>query len=449
MKDFKNDLTEGSVTKKLVAFSIPFFLSNFIQALYSVIDILMVGWFSNTSGISGVTIGSQVTWLINCLISGITMGGTVLIAQYMGAKKEKDLKETISTMLTIFALAAIIITFIAFIFSVPVLRLINTPPEAFNQAKAFVHISISGTVFIFGYNMLSAILRGMGDSKNPLKFVTIACINNIVLDFIFLGIFKLGAGGAALATVISQALSMLLAIIYLRKNNFIFDFRLKSFKINKNKAKLLLKIGLPTSFQDTAVNLSFIFITAIVNGFGVSASAAVGIAGKFDSFAMLPASAMAMAIASMTAQNIGAKLYDRAKKILKTGIIIALSIALLFFIWIQVFPESVVRLFTNDISVIQAGKAYMLAFSYDFLMVSFVFCMDGFFNGCGHSNFSLFNGLISTLLLRVPLAYLLGKILLPGLFGVGLAAPLASFCSLILGIIYIKSGRWKKTRVEI
>lgn len=449
MTDFKNDLTKGSVTKKLIAFSIPFFLSNLIQALYSIIDMFIVAWFSNAGGISAVAIGGQITWLINCFVSGLTMGGTVLIAQYVGSKKDKDVKETIGTMLSLFAIAAVIVTILMLIVCVPILKLINTPVQAFSGAKSFVVISICGTFFIFGYNALSAILRGMGDSKNPLKFIAISCINNIVLDLILVGKFRLGPGGAAFGTVVSQALSMVLCIIYLRKHDFIFDFKLKSFKINPRKALLLFKIGLPSSMQDTAVNLSFTFITAIANGFGVAASAAFGIANKFDSFAMLPASAMAMAVASMTAQNIGAKLMDRAKKTLKMGIIIALSVAFIIFMWIQIFPESVMRMFTTDINVIREGASYMKPYSFDFLMVSVVFSMDGFCNGAGHSTFSLINGLFATILIRTPLAYILSKLMPADMFGVGLASPLASACSIIIGFIYIRSGRWKKSRIGI
>lgn len=444
MKNVKENLTDGNVTKKLIFFSLPFFLSNLIQAMYSVIDMLIVGWFSDPSGIAAVSIGGQVTWLVNSIISGITMGGTVLIAQYIGAKREKDLKETISTMFTVFMIAAVVLTIVMLLIAVPILKIMNTPTESLEQAKMFVHISISGTIFIFGYNAISAVLRGMGDSKRPLIFVSIACGTNIILDLILVAIFKMGPKGAALATVTSQGISMILSVNYIIKSS-IFSFKLNDIKIFKNKVKLLFKLGIPSSLQDTAVNTSFIFITTIVNGFGVNASAATGISGKFDSFTMLPASAMSMAIASMTAQNIGAGFYERAKETMRTGIKIAVSFAIVVFTFIQIFPSFVMRIFTNNMEVINSGSTYMRSFSFDFIMVSFVFCMDGFFNGCGHSKFSMINGLLSTLLIRVPLAYLLSKFF--GLSGVGAAAPLASVFSIILGVWYIRKNKWRKSAI--
>jgi putative efflux protein, MATE family len=448
MKDFTQNLTEGHVSKTLIAFSIPFLLSNLIQAFYSMADMLIVGWFSGSGGLTAVSIGGTVTWLINSLVSGITLGGTVLIGQFIGAKRDKDLHETISTMLTIAVIAAVILTFGMLLLVNPILNIINTPPEAFDQAKSYVSICIGGTFFIFGYNAISGIFRGMGDSKSPLIFVTIACVTNVVLDLILVGPLKMGAAGAAIATVFSQALSMILSIAFMYRNKFIFDFKLKSFKIYKSKAKLIFKIGLPASLQDTATSLSFVFMQAIINSFGVVAADAVGAAGRFNSFAMLPAGAMSMAIASITAQNIGAKLYDRAKETLKIGIKISLAFAVVVFLWAQLLPQTIMYIFTQKADVVAAGSIYIRAFSFDFIMVAFVFCINGFINGCGHTNFSMLNGILSTILVRVPLAYLLSRVLPSGLFGVGLAAPIATLFSILLGAWYIRTGKWKKSAIK-
>jgi putative MATE family efflux protein len=442
-RSFMKNLTEGNVTKKLIAFSLPFLMSNLIQSMYGITDMLIVGWFSDSSGISAVAIGAQVTWIINSLISGITTGGTIIIAQYVGAKRKKDVEETISTMFVVFMIAAVVLTFIMFFLASPILKFINTPMESLSQAKSFIYVSLGGTFFIFGYNAVSAVLRGLGDSKSPLLFVAVACSINVVLDLILVAGLRMGPKGAAFATVTSQGI-MVLAILYIHKKK-IFDFKAKNFKFHKRKAKMLFRIGIPSSLQDTAVNISFIFITAIVNEFGVKASAAVGIASKFDSFAMLPATAMAMAISSMAAQNVGAGLQDRAKETMKTGIKIAATFAVLVFIFVQAFPSFVMLLFTKDAAVINAGSIYMRAFSFDFIMVSFVFCMDGFFNGCGHTNFSMANGLLSTLLVRVPLAFMLSKLF--GLYGVGFAAPIASVFSIMWGLWYIKTNRWRKVKI--
>ena len=419
-----SNLTEGSIGRRLITFAIPYLIANFVQALYGAVDMAVVGWFANSAGISAVSVGSQVMQIVTSMVSGLTMGGTILIAQYFGAKLEKDTKETISTMLTMFAAAGVGFTAVMFLCAPWVLSLLQTPPEAFEQALSYVRIASCGILFIFGYNAISAMLRGLGDSKSPLLFISIACLTNIALDLLMVGGMGMGPAGAALATILSQAVSMCLAILYLTRRDFIFDFKLQSFRMYKDKALKLLKIGLPVSLQESMVSVSFLFIAAIVNSLGVITSAAVGIAGKFTNFAMLPATAFSGAISALTAQNMGAGQPD------------------------QLAPQSVLHIFKADPQVTAAGIAYMRTFSIDYLLVAFVFCMNGFFNGCGRTVFSMANGLFSTLMVRVPLAYFLSRYIPGSLSGIGLAAPLASSTSLIFGLIYLKMGRWKQFQVE-
>lgn len=437
-------LTEGHIFKNLLVFAIPFLIANFMQALYGAVDTAVVGWFSDSAGISAVSTGSQVMQIVNSLVSGLTMGGTILIAQYFGAKQEQDNIETISTMLTLFAISAVGFSIIMWIACPWILQALQTPAEAYEQAYQYVMIASGGILFIFGYNAISAILRGLGDSKSPLIFIGIACVSNIILDLLFVGPAGMGAAGASLATVISQAISVIIAVIYLKKRSFLFEFKLKNFHIYKHKALMLIKIGLPVSLQETMTNLSFLFIAAIVNSLGVVASAAVGIAGKFDAFAMLPASAFSGAIAAIAGQNIGAGKPERAKKSLNASMLLSVICGMIFFLWAQIFPESIMQIFKADMEVTASGVEYLRGFSFDFIMVSFIFCMNGFFNGCGKTTFSMANGLISTLLVRVPLAYIFSVSLSSSLFGVGLAAPLASLLSIILAVIYLQTGRWKK-----
>jgi putative MATE family efflux protein len=305
-----------------------------------------------------------------------------------------------------------------------------------------------GTIFIFGYNAISSVLRGMGDSKRPLYFVFIACLANVVLDLLFVGVFKTGAAGAAIATIISQALSVLLSAVYLHKNDFIFDFRLKSFKIHKDKLIMLFKIGLPSSVQNVVVSLSFIFITAMVNGFGVDASAAVGIVGKFNSLAILPTIAMSMSISSMSGQNIGAGYFDRALKTMWTGIRIISVFGICIFTLVQIFPGFVLSVFTDEQKVIEYGILYIRTFSFDYLILTVVFSINGLINGSGHTTFSLINSMLSSVLIRVPVSYIFGLTLNLGLLGIGMGAPVASFIALITGFIYLRSGRWKKPKLD-
>ena len=289
MSKFEVNLSEGSVLKKLIGFSLPFLLSSIIQSLYNVADMLIVGNFSGTAGLSGVNIGGQVTFILTNITIGFCIGGSVLIAQYIGAKKEEAMAKAVSTLITMLLIIAVCITVLMVALRVPVLKLIQTPAESFDESSKYLFVTVLGLVFIFGYNALAAILRGMGDSKRPLYFVTVACVTNVFLDLLFVAVFDMGAEGAAIATVISQALSMLLCIIYLKRKGFIFDFKPSSFKIDIPMLKLITRIGLPTAAQNGITSLSFLFITALVNVVGgVNSSAAVGVVAKINSFAILP-----------------------------------------------------------------------------------------------------------------------------------------------------------------
>lgn len=444
MAKFENNLVEGSVTKQLILFSLPILLSNLIQTLYSVADMIIVGQFAGAVSMSGVNIGSQVTFLITNMVFGLSVGATVLIGQYLGADDRNSIRKTIGTLFTSLFMLAIILTVAMLILQGPLLKLIRTPEESFSEASRYFFVTTLGNVFIFGYNALSAVMRGLGDSKNPLVFVGIACAVNIVLDLLFVAVFKWGATGAAVATVISQAVSMILCIIYLKTNNFIFDFSKEALKIDKKQLGMILKIGIPSSVQNVATSASFLFLTALVNTIGYEASAAVGAVGKLNGFAILPAVAMSNAISAMAAQNLGAGRIDRAKKTAGTGMLISIIISLVIFAFVSIFPELCMKIFTNEKNVIEKGAEYILAFRFDYLIVPFVFCFNGLFIGAGHTTVSLINGMISSILFRIPASYLFGMLMNLGLFGVGLGAPVASIASLIYGVLFYLSGRWKK-----
>jgi len=446
--NFAHDLTGGSVVKNLIKFSLPFLLSNFIQAMYSVSDMIIVSWFSGPASVSGVSNGGQVTVIVINFIVGLTMGGTVLIGQYYGAKRYGDIKKTTGTMFSVLIIMAVILTVVMIILCDPILRLIQVPPDAFSEARRFYTICMSGTVFIFGYNAVSAVLRGMGDSKRPLYFVSVACGLNIVLDLITVGVFKLGAAGAALSTVTAQAFSLVISVIYLVKNDFMFDFKPSSFRIDFQKVKLILAIGIPSSLQNTIVGISFLVMMALVNGYGTAASAAVGIVGKFNGFAILPGIAMSAAISSMSAQNIGAGLPDRARQTMITGFKIVYPICMLFFLLAFIFPKSVMYIFTTDPDVITQGVKYIKSFCFDYLVVPITFCMNGLFTGAGKTMFIMVNGISTSVLFRIPVALLFGKLLNFGLTGIGIAAPAASFCALISCSVYLILGHWKKSVIK-
>lgn len=427
----------------------PFIISNLIQTLYSVADMIIVGQFNGTVSMSGVNIGGQVTMIMTNLAVGLTAGATVLIAQSVGAEKTGKLRKIIGTLFSSLFIMALLMTVLMLLLHTQILQAIRTPQESFREAAEYLNITALGTIFIFGYNALSAIMRGMGDSRSPLIFITIACLTNIVLDILFVGGFGMGAIGAGIATVISQGLSMLLCIFYLIRKKFVFDFKLSSFRIDKQQLKAILKLGVPISVQNLISNLSFLFITTLVNGYGVTASAAVGAVGKYNGFAILPAIAMNAAISTMCAQNLGAGREDRAKKTWKTGLLISGAISYIIFFLTRLFPTEILGMYAKEEEMIQVGIPYLKAFSIDYLLVPFAFSMNGLFIGAGHTTYSLFSNILSGIIIRMPMAYLFSDALGMGLFGVGLAVPMATLTSIACNSWFYLSGRWRRQTIKL
>jgi putative MATE family efflux protein len=446
-RTIERNLTEGNVAEQLIKFALPFMLSNLIQSLYNVADMLIVGNYSGTAAISGVNIGGQVTLLLTNLIIGLTTGGTVIIGQYLGSGDRKSVKETISTLLTFLLVAGVASTIIMLVLSDSVLKLMQTPAESYQEARDYLDVTLLGTVFIFGYNAFSAILRAFGDSRRPLIFVSIACTINVALDLLLVGAFGMAAKGAAIATVISQAISMILCIITLIRSDFVFDFKLRSFKFIKERFTMIMKVGIPISIQNVIINFSFLVLTTIANSMGVNASAAVGIVGKYNGFAILPAIAVGSSVSAMVAQNMGAGAIERAKKTFYTGFALAFSITFVVFIITQIFPHQILSVFDDDPDTIAAGVDYIRTFSFDYLIVPATFCLNGLVTGAGHTLVSSVCGILSSIGFRVPIAILFGSVMQKGLWGLGLAAPIASVASGLILLFFCITGRWKKNTV--
>jgi putative MATE family efflux protein len=444
----EKNLTEGNVVRLLFQFAMPFLLSNLIQTLYNVTDMLIVGNYMGAVGISGVNIGGQVTFIITNIVVGLSVGGTVVVAQYLGSGDREKMNETIKTLITFLLVMAVIVTVVMMLAADVILHLINTPEESYKQARDYLDITLAGTIFIFGYNAFAAILRGLGDSKRPLVFVAIACIVNVFLDLLFVGPFGMESMGAALATIISQAISMIACIVYLKRIGFGFEFKLNSFGFHKERFLMLLKVGVPVSIQNVITNFSFLVLTTIANGMGVYASAALGVVGKYNGFAILPAIAISSAISAMAAQNIGAGLIDRAKKTFYTGLILAYSISLAVFTITRLFPEQILKLFDDEPGMIAAGVEYIQTFSFDYLIVPAVFCLNGLIVGAGHSIIAAVGGIMTSIGFRVPLAILFGVVLDMGMWGLGLAGPLAATGSAIILFTYYLTGKWKTTAIK-
>lgn len=435
----ENNLTEGTVWKTLLSFAVPFLIANILQSLYGAVDLFVIGKYCDAASVAAVSTGTQVTQIITSLAAGLTLGGTILIGEAMGKRKYEAVKQTIGTTLTVFLIAAVFLTVVMLAWERRILALLHTPAEAFELTARYVSVCLAGNVFICGYNAISAILRGCGDSARPMVFVGISCILNILLDFGFVKYGGLGVEGTALATVISQAVSMLIAILYLKKKNFIFDFAPSSFRPVWKIVKKLAKVGIPISFQEMMVRVSFLYLAAVMNRCGVYAASVVGISGKYDVFAMLSATSMANALAAMTAQNMGAGKPERAKKALWYGLSFALFAAFLFWIWAQLNPQSMIRVFSDDENVIAAGVPFFKSCSYDYLMVAIVFCLNGYLNGRQKTIWTMISCSAGALALRIPMVYLFGKYFADDLGKLGMIAPAVSgimACYTLAYVIY-------------
>ena len=433
----KTNLTDGSIVKTLFLFAIPFLIANILQSLYGAVDLFVVGKYCSSESVAAVSTGTQVTQIITSLVSGLTLGSTILIGKYMGQKNLVRVRQTIGTTLSVFALTAVLLTVDMIAFRDPLLNLLQTPKESFDLTAQYVTICSLGNIFICGYNAISALLRGYGDSTRPMIFVGIACFLNIVLDIVFVKYGHMGVSGKALATVLSQAFSMILSIIYLKKSHFLFDFKPSSFRITGTVAKELAFVGIPISFQEMMVRISFLYLMTVMNKCGVFAASVVGISSKYDVFAMLSATSMANALAAITAQNIGAGKPERARKSLWYGMSFALFVSFLFWIWAQFNPASMIRVFSSDENIIAAGIPFFRSCSYDYILVAIVFCLNGYLNGRQKTVWTMISCSAGALLLRIPMVYFFGKYFSSDLGMLGNIAPIVSGIMALYTLIYV------------
>lgn len=448
MAKFESDLTKGNVWKQLVIFAIPFFVSNLIQSVYSVADMMIVSRFGGMNSVAGVNVSGQIMLIVMNVAGGIATGGTVMVGQFLGAGLRDKIKESISTIFITLLTFAAFLTIVIQLFKNPILDALNTPSEAYQEAYYYLLICAAGIIFIFGYNALSSVMIGMGDGKTPLKFVSIACVANIVLDLLFVGAFHWGAAGAAAATVIAQAFSVIACVVYLTRQKFIFDFRLSSFTFHQDLFQTLMKVGVPNCFWQITTDFSFLILTALINSVGgVAANAAAGMVGKFNGFALLPQIAISTSVGAMISQNMGAGNIKRVKKATYYGMILCAGVSVVIFLVARLFPTQIFGLFGAEAEVVDKGLIYMNAFSFEYVFLPFVVSLNAVFIGTGNGWVILISDIIAAFLIRIPLAYYLGTAADLGLFGIGCAVPAATLVtSLVLSGFYL-SGCWKKSMI--
>lgn len=435
----KSTFVSGSIFRSMLLFAGPYMLGILVQNLYGAVDLFVVGHFATTADVSAVTIGSQLMSMVTQLIIGFSTGITILIGRYYGAKEPDGLSRTTGTSILLFGSAGIILTILVLLLHNPLVTVMQTPAEAVEATQQYLWVCGLGVIFITGYNVVSNILIGLGNSKTPFLFIVIACIINIVLDVVLVNYVHLGAMGAAIATTIAQAGSFLFSLLYLRIKGLGFPLSKKHIRVDKEIVGQIGRIGGPVAIQNVMIGASFLFITAIINQMGLIASAAVGVVEKLITFLFVPAQAMGTAVSTATAQNIGAKQYPRARKSMWYGVMIALIPSILITVFCQFGGEWLTSILSGDAQVIRLAAEYLRSYIFDIIMVSFVFSMNGYFNGCGKSWFSLIHSLLTTFLVRVPVALLLSRLANTSLFLIGWAAPLSTLVSLFFCIWYL----WK------
>lgn len=431
-------LTKGNIWQVLLRFSIPFLLANLLQALYGAVDLMVIGAYCSAESIAAVSTGTQITQIITSLISGLTLGGTILVAKYTGKQNNEKVARTISTTIVCFAIISVILTIFMMVSLPYILTLLQVPSVSRNFAYQYVMICCAGIFFICEYNALCSILRGYGDSMSPFIFAGIACICNIIGDIYTVGYLHMGVCGSAISTIISQGVSMIIAYAYLRRKQWPFGIRLSSLRMDIATCKELIYVGVPVSFQECMVRISFLYLTAITNGFGIYAASAVGIAGKFDIFAMLPATSISAALTAITAQNMAANQPKRAIHFVRKGMMISFACALMFFLWAQMSPETMIAMFSKDAQVTSYGVPFIRTCSIDYLAVSILFNLNAYLNGCEKTMFTMINCCAGALLIRTPLLYLLSSSHVNVLAYYGFVSPLSSIIMMLVIVLYLK-----------
>ena len=452
MNKEKSDFTQGSILKKLIPFMIPILGALVLQAAYGAVDLLVVGRFGSTAGLSAVSTGSQILNLVTFVITQLAMGITVLIARYIGEKSTGQIGQLLGGAVTVFAIVSAVLFVVMVFFAKPLAVLMQAPQEAISLTTVYVRICGGGIFFIVAYNVLAAIFRGLGDSRSPLIFVAVACVVNIIGDLILVAGFHLDAAGAAIATVAAQAVSVVLAIVLLKKKDLKFGIQKKDFRIN-GQCKRFLKVGLPLALQEFLTQMSFLALCAFVNKLGLEASSGYGVACKIVNFAMLVPSSLMQSMASFVSQNVGAGKPDRAKKSMFTGMGLGAIVGVVVFICVWCFGDVLTSVFTTDTAVIQKGTEYLRGFAPETIVTAVLFSMVGFFNGYEKTVWVMIQGLVQTLLVRLPLAYVMSIQPHASLTKIGLAAPVATCFGIVLNVIFYliftRKMEWERKNKEL
>ena len=444
----ERNLTTGSVAKNLILFSLPYLLSYFLQTLYGMADLFIIGQYEGVASTTAVSVGSQVMHMLTVMIVGLAMGTTVSIGQAVGAGDKRKTSHFIGNTVTLFMAVSVTLTIVLLLLVDPIVSVMSTPAQAVEGTAAYLTVCFIGIPFITAYNIISSVFRGMGDSKTPMYFIAIACVVNIALDYLFMGAMHFGPTGAALGTTLSQAISVIVAFAFIRKKRSITIER-SDLKPSRASMGKLLSIGVPVAMQDGLIQIAFIIITVIANRRGLNDAAAVGIVEKIMSFLFLVPSSMLSAVSALGAQNIGANKHERAIKTLRYAIIITVSFGLVVAVSTQFVADQIVALFTDDVKAIRLGGQYFRGYIWDCMFAGIHFSFSGYFCAIGKSGLSFLHNILAVTLVRVPGAYLTSKLFPATLFPMGLATAGGSLLSVAVCLIAFAILRHKAAAAEV
>ena len=440
------DLTKDPIGKALIKFSIPIVLGFMLQSVYGIVDLFVVGHFGGTYALAGVNMGSQIMDFVLGIATGLLTGGRIVIAQYTGSGKDKEAKETILAMFLFIVLLSLTITILMIGLCTPVLKVMQTPVESYQEARNYYLVCATGILFIFGYNTVSAVLNGFGDSRTPLYFVIVSTVINVILDLTFVGICHMGAFGAGLATVIAQGISFLLGMIYLKKAGYLPPLHEMNLRIDRKIIKNFLKIGIPSSYQNAILTISLVVVIAVANTIDVYAAAAVGVCAKLNVIFILPNIAMNSAQTVMVGQNMGAGRMDRVTDTCKIALALTATYSLLVLGLWWFFGGNLLGFFTAEPRTIALGTTYLRAHCFDYLLVMPVaYCLGGLFAGTGHTGVIAVANTVGAVVSRIPLCILLATVAGLGVYGIGLAFPISTTVTVIVYLIPFFRGVWKES----
>lgn len=443
----EHSLLTGSVPKKLASFAFPLLSANLLQSFYNVVDMLVVGQIVGDTGLAAIGNASKLCYIINSICIGMTMGGAVLIAQYKGADDKRGQAESFQMLALLSLVSSLLVTVVSLATYQPLFKMVNVPVDAYPEACNYMKIFCCGTVFVFGYNAVCSVLKGLGDSKSPLYFVGVATIINIILDIVLVGPLGIGTAGAAYATITAQGISFVISLFYLKRHRIFLSMEdHRKFTLQWDKLIAIVKVGLPTAIQMVVVNTAYLLVTGMLNQFGTAVSAGSNVGLQINTFAGMPCWAIGQAVTAMAGQCMGAGQIDRARKVVKISLVMNVAVTFVVVISVQLFAEPLILLFgSTNPEAVNDGVYYLrVCCSINSLIYAIMYTLDSFAIGVGAANVAMINALLDAVIVRLIMSWFLAFSLNMGFIGIYYGQALSPILPAIVGLLYFINRKWER-----